>query len=205
MFKIILENTGKRYNREWIFKNVNLEFSQNNSYVVLGSNGSGKSTFLQTIAGNITSSSGIVSFYNAEEKISDESIYKFISIASPYLELIEEFSLIEMLQFHSKFKNFLLPVDEIIGLSGLEKSRDKQIKYFSSGMKQRVRLILAILSDTPVLLLDEPISNLDRKAVDWYKELMTQYSGNRITFVCSNHQSDEYFLCKEKINIEDYK
>jgi ABC-type multidrug transport system ATPase subunit len=205
LFKIILENTGKRYNREWIFRNVNLEFNQNNAYAVLGSNGSGKSTFLQTIAGNITSSSGSVRFLNNGEKINEEHFYKHISIASPYLELIEEFTLIEMLKFHSKFKKLVSPLAEIVELSGLAKSEHKQIKYYSSGMKQRVRLILAILSDTPILLLDEPVSNLDKQAVLWYKDLMTKYSGNRITFVCSNHQSDEYFLCKETINIEDYK
>ena len=115
MFKIILENTGKRYNREWIFKNVNLEFSQNNSYVILGSNGSGKSTFLQTIAGNITSSSGRIDFFNGAEKIAEDQFYKYISIASPYLELIEEFTLIEMLQFHGLFS--LLSEEKHLGIS----------------------------------------------------------------------------------------
>ena len=72
-------------------------------------------------------------------------------------------------------------------------------------MKQRVRLVLAILSNTPLLLLDEPTSNLDKKGIEWYKQLMSEYCSERIVMVCSNHQQHEYEFCKNEIVIEKYK
>lgn len=204
MHKIILENIGKRYNREWIFRDVNFEFLENNAYVILGSNGSGKSTFLQVLAGNLIPSSGQINFSNSSP-IAEENIYKHVSIATPYLELIEEFTLTEQIDFHAKFKNLIISKEEIIEFSGLGLSKSKQVNYFSSGMKQRLRLLLAILSDTKLLLLDEPISNLDKQGVLWYKDLIEKYTKNRITIVCSNQQQDEHFFCEHKINIENYK
>lgn len=211
--KITLQNIGKRFNREWIFKNINYEFESNKAYVILGANGSGKSTLLQVIAGNLTSSEGNIIYKNQQlttgnqQLIKPENIFQYLSFAAPYLELFEEYSLKESIEFHSKFKNFIsgLSTKEIIGLTGLEKSQDKQLKYFSSGMKQRVRLALAILSDAPLLLLDEPCSNLDREGVEWYQKLINDHSKNRLVIICSNQQKQEYEFCSEELKLEKYK
>ncbi len=204
---IHLKDIGKRYNQEWIFRKVNFDFSSNNAYAILGANGSGKSTLLQLITGSMISSEGTITYTSETFTIEAEKIFRSVSIASPYLELIEEFTLNEMLTFHSKFKPFInnLSCTDIISLMCLEKSKNKELKYFSSGMKQRVRLALAILSDTAILLLDEPISNLDKAGIDWYAQLINSYTNNRITIVCSNQQIHEYAFCKEQLNIEDYK
>lgn len=203
--KITLENIGKRFNSEWIFKNVNLEFEGPNGIVILGGNGSGKSTLLQVIAGNYLSSEGKITYSNNGNIIPVENIFKHLAISTPYLELFEEFTLKEAIEFHGKFKPLLLSCQEIIALAYLENSANKPIKYFSSGMKQRVRLALAILSNCPLLLLDEPTSNLDTKGIDWYQKLITDYTQNKLIFVCSNKQESEYFFCKEIINIEEFK
>lgn len=204
---IKLNNIGKRYNFEWIFRNVNYEFTNHNNYVILGSNGSGKSTLLQVIAGNIIASEGAIDFSKNNSPLDAENIYTQISFASPYLELFEDFSLNEAIEFHASFKPFIkgLTTKEIVALTGLDKSADKQLKYYSSGMKQRVRLALAILSDTPLLLLDEPTSNLDKKAIDWYQNLVNQFSDKRLIIVCSNEQAYEYPFCNKQLHIEDYK
>ena len=130
-----------------------------------------------------------------------------MSIAAPYLELIEDFTLKEHIQFHFSVKKSVrdLSVNEVIELSGLKKSANKKISYFSSGMKQRLKLTLAILSDTPLLLLDEPLSNLDSKAGDWYANLIENYTAGRSIVVCSNHQPNEYFFHKQQLNIEDFQ
>ena len=204
--KITLKSTGKRYNYEWIFRNLNSTFESNTSYAILGPNGSGKSTLLQVIAGNIVPSAGEIIYSFNEKNIETEIFFKYISIATPYLELPEEMTLEELLQFHSGFKKFNqnLAINNIIQLSGFEKYASRQIKHFSSGMKQRAKLMIAIFSDTPVLLLDEPTTNLDEQGVKWWKDLMQQYSKNRLIIIASNIER-EYEMCHKKIIIADYK
>ncbi|MGZ4035642.1 MAG: ABC transporter ATP-binding protein, partial [Bacteroidia bacterium] len=144
---ISLNNIGKRYNYEWIFRKVEYEFTNENNYVILGSNGSGKSTLLQVIAGNLISSEGRIQYQvsgirnqgGENNIIEEEKIFSYLSFASPYLELFEEFTLVESIEFQAKFKPFAknLSTKEIVELIQLEKSKDKQLKYYSSGMKQR--------------------------------------------------------------------
>ncbi len=204
---IQLQNIGKRYNYEWIFRNINIDFTSDNNYVILGANGSGKSTLLQTIASSLIPSEGKINYNLNNTTIKDELIYKQLSYAAPYIELFEEFTLEESIEFHAKFKPFYeqLTIKEIIAITELEKSKNKQVKYFSSGMKQRLRLSLAILSNTPFLLLDEPTSNLDKNAVAWYKKLVTDFSKNRLIVVASNQQEYEYEFCNKEIIVENYK
>jgi ABC-type multidrug transport system ATPase subunit len=192
--KIILENIGKRFNREWIFRNVSHEFSTGNKYAILGTNGCGKSTLLQIIAGSMSQSEGIIKHEN------EEFLFKQVSYASPYLELPEEMTWKEAVKFHGKFKNFTSGFSEekIIALSGLELSSEKEIRNFSSGMKQRARLTLAILSDTSLLFLDEPSTNLDANAVKWYQNLISEYANEKMVIVCSNYNKDEYSFCNNE-------
>ncbi len=214
--QIKLTDIGKRYNYDWIFRNVNYEFTSDNNYVIIGANGSGKSTLLQVIAGNLIASEGTIEYRGEKQEarsksqdliIPEEEIFKHLSFASPYLELFDELTLTESIEFQAQFKPFYAGLDTkgIIQLTELEKAKDKQLKQYSSGMKQRLRLALAILSDTPLLLLDEPTSNLDKKSIDWYQNLVAQYSSNRLIIVCSNEQEYEYPFCNKHIQIEEYK
>src|SRR6476659_8210823 len=198
--KIILEQISRRFNREWIFKNIDYSFETGNSYAILGINGSGKSTLLQVIAGSLSPSSGQLIYKSDEKEIPVEQIFKNLSIAAPYLELIEEFTLIETLDFHFQFKARLnnLNNDQLIKLLNMESSAKKQLKYFSSGMKQRVKLVVALCSDTPILLLDEPTSNLDEQGINWYKELIAQFTNHRLVIICSN-QAHEYEFCNHQL------
>ncbi|MBT6746598.1 MAG: ATP-binding cassette domain-containing protein [Flavobacteriales bacterium] len=207
MVKIQLDNVGKRFNKEWVFRKINLELSSTNNYVVLGRNGSGKSTFLQTLAGRYETSDGTVKYTIDEQEIVADEIYKHLSICAPYLEFFEEYTLIESIELQSKFKPFLegIILADIPELLQLGSSKDKQLKYYSSGMKQRVKLGLAILADTSILLLDEPTNNLDKNGFDWYQTLITANSKDRLIVVCSNDQEHEYKFCKESLNIEDFK
>ncbi len=205
--KIVLENTSKRYIKEWVFRNFSYTLFSNNAYVILGSNGSGKSTLLQIIASVLTPSKGSVVFHNADNKIDPERIYKHISIASPYMELPEEFTLAEVVDFHLKLKSFYQNIDrdEFLKICYLDQWKNKIVRNFSSGMKQRLKLGLAIISKSDALFLDEPSSNLDQKGIEWYKKLIDKYRQNRIVVVCSNNIPDEFYFCNEQINIEDYK
>jgi ABC-type multidrug transport system ATPase subunit len=205
--QINLSKISKKFNYEWIFRDVDYTFESGNAYVILGSNGSGKSTLMQILAGNLLPTSGKINFNDGIAEIAQDLIYRQVSISAPYLELIEEFTLPEILEFHRKFKPFHnnLGNSQIIEITGLSKVKNKPIRYFSSGMKQRVKLALAILSDTGVVLLDEPASNLDKQGVEWYQKLVGSYSSDRIYVVCSNSQSHEYSFCKHELQIGDYK
>ena len=205
--KIILDQAGKRFNYDWIFRRVSATFTQGERYALLGPNGSGKSTLLQVISGHLHHNEGSVSYNTiAEEQIAPDQFFRYCAIAAPYLELVEEFTLAEAVQFHLQFKPFLpsITVKDAVALVGLEKSMHKQIRYFSSGMKQRLKLALAIFSDVPVLLLDEPCTNLDAAGTTLYQQLITDFGGNRMIIVSSNDEQ-EYFMCPNRMSILDYK
>lgn len=203
---ITLKNIGRRFNRDWIFRGVNHTFITGESYAILGPNGSGKSTLLQVLNGSLAPSEGTIDFTFEDKPVEIDKVFTHLSLAAPYLEVIEEFTLSEMIDFHFKFKNYKQGVDkkEVISLLNLPKSENKLIKYFSSGMKQRLKLILAFCADTPMLMLDEPTSNLDVQGVDWYLNLVQQFAAGRLTIVCSN-QEQEYSFCNHRLNIVDYK
>lgn len=204
--EIRLHKVSKKYRFEWILKNISTNFTAGKQYAVLGPNGSGKSTFLKIISGHLSPSKGKIEFVSAGKNIDVDQIYKEVSIAAPYVELIEEFTLQEALTFHKKFKPFInnASVADMIALLDLEKSKDKEIKYFSSGMKQRVKLVLAICSQSRLLLLDEPTTNLDQKGIDWYLDLVQANLKDRITIVASNAAVD-YGFCGSRLDIMDFK
>jgi ABC-type multidrug transport system ATPase subunit len=203
--KINLSNAGKRFNREWIFRGAALNFSSGNAYAITGPNGSGKSTLLQCIGGMLQLSEGSMDFSGAAA-IPAETAYKEISFCAPYLDVIEEMTLLEFLDFHSSFKNLVPGISKntVIEILDLERAAGKQIRFYSSGMKQRVKLAQAILFNTAVILLDEPCSNLDARGIALYHSLIEQYTAGRIVIVCSNDPV-EYSFCKEVISIMDYK
>ena len=204
--KINLSQAGKRFNREWIFRNATIEFQQGISYAITGPNGSGKSTLLQCIAGMMQLSEGQISFKEQAKIIPTENFYQSTSFCAPYVELIEEMKLTEFLNFHFSFKKLLPGIDlkKLIAILDLDTAAQKQIRYFSSGMKQRVKLAQAIFTDTTIVLLDEPCSNFDVKGIDLYHSLINDYCKDRLLIVSSNDEI-EYRFCEEKISITSFK
>jgi ABC-type multidrug transport system ATPase subunit len=205
--RIEVEAVAKRFANQWIFRNLSLEILPSVGYVILGANGSGKSTLLQILSSYLSPTKGKVNFWNQGKALLSEEVYRYISICTPYMELTEEFTLDEMLDFHLKFQNLVpgFTKERFIDYCYLSDAKDKQLRHFSSGMKQRVKLALALLSDTGAVFLDEPTSNLDRKAIEWYQQMVKLYSQNRIVVVCSNRIEEEYQFCQRQIVIEDYK
>jgi ABC-2 type transport system ATP-binding protein len=206
MMNIKLTNLGKRYNREWVFRNLNFQFDINKHYAITGPNGSGKSTLLQIISGSAIYNEGEIVYHYLDKPVEPEKIFKKISFAAPYLDLVEEMTLQEFLNFHRNMKSWISPFDtkQIILLLDLERSAHNQIRYFSSGMKQRVKLAQAIFSDVPAVLLDEPATNLDEEGIQLYKTLIENYCKNRLVIISSNDK-EEYSFCGEFIDMLNYK
>lgn len=203
--KIILENAGKRYQQQWIFRNFSYQFG-GSSYAITGRNGSGKSTLAALLSGHLLPTEGKVSHFKDVQKIDDSEIYRHLSFAAPYLELIEEFTVAEMVRFHFRLKQItssFQPYD-VLSYCWLEDASGKQVKHLSSGMKQRLKLGLAFLTNAPLLILDEPTSNLDKHGINWFLERLNEVIEERLVVVCSN-QPYEYEMCKNIISMEDLK
>lgn len=206
--KVSLHNVGRKFNKQQIFKGINHHFESGSKTAILGGNGSGKSTLIKILTYSLSASQGELNYFleNGNE-VKPSDIALKISLAAPYLELIEELTAIEFLNFYQKFKPFLkgINADSFLEICYLESSRNKEIKNFSSGMKQRFRLSLALLSNTPLVLLDEPTSNLDQKGIAWYKDLVEKYLSERTIIIGSNYSDDEISFCGERLVIEDFK
>ena len=205
--QIHLTAAAKRFNTEWIFSNLDFNFATGHHYALVGNNGSGKSTLLQIIAGYIGLTKGQINWQDANSQSIDPSkIYQQISIAAPYLELVEELTALEQIAFHQQFKSIqstLTPI-EILAKIGLDKAADKQIRNFSSGMKQRLKLALAIFDRAPILLLDEPCSNLDKEGIQTYQALIQDYAMHKLIIVASN-DVQEYQFCDQQLALTDFK
>ncbi|GHB42439.1 ABC transporter ATP-binding protein [Mongoliitalea lutea] len=206
MISIQLDKISKRFQFEWIFKDISLNLDDAKAWAITGSNGSGKSTLLKCISGQLPLTSGSILYSINGNSISDATIYQHLVISAPYLELPEEFTLQEVLGFHFKFKKAFkdLSIKKMIDIMYLSEHKNKTVSQFSSGMKQRLKLGLCFFSDVPLILLDEPSSNLDNKGCNWYLSLVDDFGRDRKILVCSN-EPKEYGFCKQNIVIEHYK
>jgi len=204
--RINLTNLGKRFNKDWIFRNLDFQFIDQKHYAITGPNGSGKSTLLQIISGAAIFNEGTIQYFEDENFLAPEKIFQNISFAAPYIDVIEEMTLTEFFSFHQNMKGWLQKMDteKIIFLSGLQNAAHKQIRYYSSGMKQRVKLAQAIFSNVPIVLLDEPLTNLDEEGVELYYHLIKNYCKGRLVIISSNDKK-EYAFCEEIIDIRKYK
>ena len=202
--QIKLTNTGKRFNREWIFRHFDHEFLSGKRYAITGSNGSGKSTLLQVISGSISHNEGKIEMILKGSPLLEENCFQYLSIAAPYLELIEEMTATEFLHFHSSFKPLTHSLESILAVINLENAAQKQIRYFSSGMKQRLKLAQAFFCSAPILLLDEPTTNLDAEGIALYQQLITEHTDQKLVIISSN-DPQEYSFCDEVISIGDFK
>lgn len=209
-FQINLFTAGKRFNRDWIFRGFTHTFTAGTATAITGTNGSGKSTLLQVLAANMQANAGKVEWKQQvdglEKLVDEDNVFEHIALCAPYVEVIEEMTATEFLTFHASFKPFLqqVSIKEMIEIIGLQKAADKQIRFYSSGMKQRIKLAQAIFADVPVLLLDEPCTNLDASGYNLYHQLIKTYCSHKLIVVSSN-DINEYDFCTERLSIMDYK
>jgi ABC-type multidrug transport system ATPase subunit len=202
--QIKLSSLGKRFNYEWIFRNLSYEFVSGKAYAVLGHNGSGKSTLLSILSGFQIQSEGTVSYSLAGKEVHVEQLYRHLALAAPYQDLLEEFTLLEMIQFHTRFKPLRgISPTQLPDLLQLQAASHKLVRDFSSGMRQRLKLGLALYSDSPLLLLDEPTTNLDQTGVAWYLEHLERNRQNRLVIIGSN-VPHEYSFCDEQLPINQF-
>lgn len=204
--QIFLRGLGKKFNREWIFKDLNKTIQIGQPLAITGPNGSGKSTLLQIISGWSLPSAGEINYFFDGKKVSPDHVFRHMDYVAPYTELIEEMTLNEFLKFHFKFKNLRngISIEDLIRSARLEKDRNKLLKYYSSGMKQRLKLSLGFFSACPLLLLDEPVTNLDAENKLWYSKEIKKVLTTKMIIIASN-QEEEYTFADDLIKIGNFK
>lgn len=206
--KIKLDDIGKRFHREWIFKNLTFLFETNSRTGVVGPNGSGKSTLLQLLAAAEQTSKGQILYCdNIGNTIAKEQVYKELCFAAPYIDLPANLTTEELVIFHTKHKSLIKEqsVDDFLYFLNLHRAKGKLIKNFSSGMKQRLKLGLAIGSKSSILLLDEPCSNLDDEGIEIYHQLLDQFSSKRLVIIGSNENPKELYKVENTLSINHFK
>ncbi|EMR00807.1 ABC transporter ATP-binding protein [Cesiribacter andamanensis] len=206
MLTLSAHQLGKRYIRQWIFRRLEYSFRQGNPCAVTGPNGSGKSTLLKVLSGFQPATEGSLNLQLGGKTIAAEAMYAHVALAAPYLELIEDFTLEELLRFHFSFKRLAdgLSLRGVAERMYLLEAWQKPVKHFSSGMKQRLRLGLAFYDQSPLLLLDEPTSNLDEQGQHWYEQEIAPLLQQKLVIIASN-QPQEYQFCTDRISIPDWK
>lgn len=181
--------------------------SSHQPLAITGKNGSGKSTLLKCVAGILLPESGTVTFIENDFPIALHNSSTLTAFAAPYTELIEEFNIIEMLHFHA---NFIKPLtgfslSDIISVLDFNSQIHVPLKNYSSGMMQKLKIGLTVFFNRPVLIFDEPCTNLDNTAIAFYKQILNQYLLDRILIIASNNHPDEIFNCTQTVNIETFK
>lgn len=209
--KIIFQDCGKNYHRTWLFRHLNLELDLGSSQplrlAILGGNGSGKSTLTLMISGQTNPTEGTIEWTDIHgNSISSSHWYKHLALASPALELPEEFTLQEWFDFHQSVKGFAqgVTLDVLISLCGFSnQTKSKALLTFSSGMKQRVKLCMALMGSESLVILDEPLTNLDISGNQLYETLLKNYLGNRALIVASNRDDEWKAFCNQTFNVTE--
>ncbi len=201
---ITLSGVGKKY-RRWVFKHIDFQFSSSSSYGIAGRNGTGKSTLMRIISGFLTPSRGTVTYQDGASSIALENFGTRVSFVAPYISIIEELTVEEQIKFHFRFQEVRSQTNtSILEMVKLNEHGRTLVSDLSSGMMQRLKLGLALVSDTPVLLLDEPTSYLDRENREWFHTMINQHRDNRLVIIASN-DAEDLELCEEIIDVESFQ
>ena len=198
--KILLENIGKNFGEKKIFSNINFEISSGSSVSITGPNGSGKTTLMRIISGLINPTEGNVTYYNNDSKLENRDKFSHLGLVGPYLELYDDLTAMENMQFFSKMKrisnhkNIIFELLEKMNLAGQE---TELVKNYSSGMKQRLKYVFALLDSPEILLLDEPTSNLDKEGINTVYEIMENQKSKGILIIATNDEADLKFGDKQ--------
>ena len=197
----------KRFGLHWIVKDFEHVFESGSRTAISGPNGSGKSTLVKLLCGQLVPSAGEVSFSESGTEIATGHVYRHVSLCGPYVELIEELTGEEHLRLHRDLRGFRqnLSLDEVWSRVAWKKRVRKQtVASYSSGMKQRLKLLIALATEASAVFLDEPTSNLDVEGVEWYRRLVADWGGNGTLIIASNEERD-FVDCDNQIDSDRWR
>ena len=202
--RIICTDIAKKFRTEWLFRQLSFTFENGNKYAITGPNSSGKSSLLKILGGALEPTEGKIAYELNGKEVPPLEVYRYISFESPELQLFDAYTVQDMLDFHFGLKPAVLPVNQIIEAAELSGFKHKKFEELSSGLKNKLKLTLALFVDAPVLFLDEPCTNFDAANMVWYHQQIQSLWRDRTVIVASN-QPDEYTYCDHIISISDHK
>lgn len=206
---LICNDITKKYNGKVIFKNVNINLTEKSSLVITGRNGSGKSTLLKVISRLIRLDKGSIELKINNEKIPAEKYFSKIGFFSPYINLYDELTGWENLDFFYDLKvagknNKNEKIKYLLEKVGLFNRRNDLIRNYSSGMRQRLKLAFSVLNSPQLLLMDEPRTNLDEEGISVIYSIAEEQKERGILILATN-EAEDTALCSSSLNIENYK
>jgi heme exporter protein A len=193
----------KTFSRRNVFSGVNVSVAQSQTLAIIGRNGSGKSTLVKILAGVLSATSGNVIITLDGRTIERTEVFNHIGFVAPYLQLYDEFTALENLMLFKRLRGTAgadNAVHELLKRVGLYSRRDDIVRTFSSGMKQRLKYAFALLHRPPVLILDEPRTNLDSEGIDVVYALIDEQRARGLTIIASNDREDTE-LCDSAVNL----
>lgn len=191
--KVILSNVSKKYDDKLLFNNLSLEITNNEIIAITGKNGSGKSTLLKIIAGIVDSTNGKISYINDNNEIKLNIFKSKLGFVAPYLFLYNEYTAMENLEIISKIRNNYFDkklAEEYLNMFGLKKRRNDYLRNYSSGMQQRIKIVLSIIHKPAFLLLDEPTNTLDLDGKNILWSIIDSIKENSLIILASNEESE---------------
>ena len=206
-YSVEAKELNKSFGRRLIFNGINFRYDENGVFGISGPNGSGKSTLVKIIAGLISPTKGKIVHKNSNEEIIPEKLHNHLGFVSPYLVLYEEFTAWENLNIFSKIREIKFNEDyakDLLNRFLLYNRRDDLVKTYSSGMKQRMKFIFALIHNPELLIFDEPTSNLDDEGKNSVYEIIKDKSKESIIIIASNDKAD-LDLCPEILDLKTFK
>ncbi|MCS6990831.1 MAG: ABC transporter ATP-binding protein [Chitinophagales bacterium] len=203
---ITINHVARRFQSQWVFRDVHLRLSSGAQYALMGPNGSGKTTLLHLIGGFLMPTVGTIQYQIQQRPIDPQHLHRYLSFAAPYIELIDNFSVLELVRWQSRLKPLKdgITAIDVLKQADLWPHAGKRVDALSSGLRQRLQLALALMAQTPLVLLDEPTANLDAESVLWYQQLLQAHSANRLVVIASNQEAD-LIHCTSHISVLDFK
>ncbi|MBC7449460.1 MAG: ATP-binding cassette domain-containing protein [Hymenobacteraceae bacterium] len=207
-FALTAHGLGRRFGRQWVFRDLTFDFRAGEPTAILGPNGAGKSTLLSVLAGWAPATKGTTTYFLNGQTLNADDLYRYTALAAPYLDLPDELTVAEAAAFQAQLKPWR---PEVVGSADvLAQARldgplaHRHVRDLSSGMRQRLRLAFALFSSAQLVVLDEPTANLDRTGIGWYHEIIARTcTPERLVLVASN-VPEEYSFCSRALNLADF-
>ena len=193
-----VRNLSKSFSNSSILKDVNFTLDQGKICAVVGSNGSGKTTFLKCLSGLMSYDEGVIDF-------SSQNGHLFLS---DKLNIFGDLTIKQNLEVLSRYYNQdfnQASFKESLKLLNINQYRELPLKFLSRGNLQRNKLCVAINLNWDYLLIDEPFSNLDYDGVKIFKGIFENFKSENKSIIFSTHQNDDNSFCDKVVIVEDFK
>lgn len=206
-FTFSAQNLSQRFQHRQIFNDISFKISNKEVLGITGHNGSGKTTLVKIIAGLISPNSGSVQFVLNNLEVDSDDLYLHIGFVSPYLTLYEEFTALELLKIIAQMRGMEFDAkfaEELLADVHLIERKNDEIKTYSSGMKQRMKYACALLHKPCLLIVDEPMTNLDNDGMEMVERIILNHSQSGGGVILATNDQRDVKLCSQTISVEDF-